>query len=71
MHDLGLYFLTKGNQYESYSLNLQCEIGNRGWFHQRFSRAFFVRTSFFYLRFVLFVQKTHAKNVGEIDPRCW
>ncbi len=40
-------------------------------FHQRFSRAFFVQTSFFLGTFWLwrqnFVQKMRAKNVDEID----
>jgi len=41
----------------------------RGRFHQRFSRGFFVRLIQNVTRKKTFVQKTRAKNVGEIDEK--
>ncbi len=51
----------------------QARAKTRSQFHQRFSRAFFVRKCFLWpkrnQRKALFYKKTHAKNVDEIDTR--
>jgi len=47
-------------------------VATRCQFHQRWTSAFFVRTSFLCLEFGferIFVSKIHAKNVDEIDHR--